>query len=82
MSEARPHPVRIIVTDDLHRNRWTVFFRFFLAIPHYIWAFLIGQAVAIAVFVNWFVLMFKAKTPGGSGCGLKMQPATSTAPAV
>jgi hypothetical protein len=65
VTEPRPHPVRIIITDDLHRSRLTAFFRFFLAIPHYIWAFLIGQAVAIAVFVNWFILMFKAKTPDG-----------------
>ncbi len=65
MSERPPHPVRIIVTDDLHRSRLTVFFRFWLAIPHYFWAFLIGQAVAIAVFANWFVLMFKGRTPEG-----------------
>lgn len=65
MSEGRPHPVRVIVTDDLHRSRLTVFFRFFLAIPHYFWAFLIGQAVAIGVFVNWFILLFKTRTPEG-----------------
>lgn len=65
MSARPPHPVRIIVTDDLHRSRLTVFFRFFIAIPHYIWALLIGQAVAIGVFVNWFILLFKGRTPEG-----------------
>ena len=63
---ARPHPVRIVVTDDnLSRSRLTVFFRLFLAIPHYIWAFLIGLVVALLVFVNWFILLIKARTPDG-----------------
>jgi hypothetical protein len=60
-----PLPVRIVVTDDLDRSRLTVFFRLFLAIPHYLWAFLIGGAVGIAVFVNWFVLLIRARTPQG-----------------
>jgi hypothetical protein len=59
------HPVRIVVTDDLHRSRLTVFFRLFLAIPHYIWAALIGMAVFVGVFVNWFILLVKARTPQG-----------------
>lgn len=33
----RDHPIRLIVTDDLRRGRWTVFFRLLLAFPHYIW---------------------------------------------
>jgi hypothetical protein len=60
-----PYPVRIVVTDDLVRSRLTVFFRAFLAIPHYIWALLIGTVVALLVFVNWFVLLVKARTPDG-----------------
>ncbi len=59
------HPVRIVVTDDLRRSRWTVFFRAFLAIPHYFWAFLIGSAVAFAVFANWWILLVKGQTPRG-----------------
>jgi Domain of unknown function (DUF4389) len=62
---SQPHPVRIVVTDDLHRSRLTVFFRLFLAIPHYIWAFLIGSAVAVCVFANWFILLVKGRTPDG-----------------
>jgi hypothetical protein len=63
---ARPHPVRIVVRDDdLTRSRLTVFFRLFLAIPHYIWAFLIGSVVAVIVFVNWFILLVKGRTPDG-----------------
>ena len=62
---APPHPVRIVVTDDLRRSRLTVFFRLFLAIPHYLWAILIGSVVGICVFANWFVLLVKGQTPDG-----------------
>ena len=55
--------MRIVVTDDLQRSRLTVFFRVFLAIPHYIWALLIGTAVGVCVFVNWFILLIKGRTP-------------------
>ena len=40
-----PHPVRLVVEDDLQRNRLTVFFRLLLAIPHFIWIFLWSIAV-------------------------------------
>jgi hypothetical protein len=65
MSSRAPHPVRIVVTDDLQRSRLTVFFRLFLAIPHYVWAVLIGTAVSVCVFVNWFILLIKGRTPDG-----------------
>ncbi len=61
----QPYPVRIVVTDDLVRSRLTVFFRAILAIPHYIWAFLLGTVVALLVFVNWFILLVKARAPDG-----------------
>ncbi len=32
-----PHPIRLVVADDLRRSRLTVFFRLLLAIPHLIW---------------------------------------------
>ena len=31
------HPIHLVVTDDLSRNRLTVFFRAILVIPHLIW---------------------------------------------
>lgn len=63
--ERRPFPVRLVVTDDLHRSRLTVFFRLFLAIPHYLWLGLLGSVVVLLVFVNWFIVLFKAQTPQG-----------------
>ncbi len=65
MTDRPPHPIRIIVTDDLRRSRLTVFFRFFLAIPHLFWAGLLGSAVTIGVFFNWFIVLVKGKTPDG-----------------
>jgi len=57
--------VRLVVTDDLRRSRLTVFFRLLLAIPHYFWISLIGVVFALLVFVNWFILLFVARTPQG-----------------
>ena len=39
-----PHPIRLILSDDLSRTRLTVFFRLILAIPHLIWLGLWGIA--------------------------------------
>lgn len=60
-----PHPVRLVVTDDLRRSRLTVFFRAFIAIPHYLWAAVLSTAVFFGVFANWFILLVKGTTPDG-----------------
>ena len=50
-----PHPIHLVVTDDLQRSRLTVFFRLLLVIPHLIWLALWGIAVCFAVIVAWIV---------------------------
>ena len=60
-----PHPIHLVVTDDLQRNRLTVFFRLFLAIPHFIWLLLWGIAVWFAVVAAWFVGIFTGRVPDG-----------------
>jgi len=55
------HPVRLVVEDDLRRNRLTVFFRLILAIPHLIWAFLWTIAVFFASIANWFVTLIAGR---------------------
>jgi hypothetical protein len=60
-----PHPVRLVVTDDLHRSRLTVFFRLLLAIPHLIWVGLWGIAVFFVLLVNWFATLVKGRSPDG-----------------
>ncbi|MFL5912591.1 MAG: DUF4389 domain-containing protein [Gaiellaceae bacterium] len=59
------HAVTLVVTDDLQRNRLTVFFRLVLAIPHYIWLFLWGIAAAVVLLIAWFAALFTGRVPTG-----------------
>src|SRR5215218_6969484 len=59
------HPVRIVVSDDLQRNRLTVFFRLILAIPHFIWVALWAVIAVLAGIVNWFATLFTGRSPDG-----------------
>lgn len=64
-AEGPAHPIRLVVTDDLARNRLTVFFRLLLVIPHGIWLSLWGIAVILAVIVGWFAALFTGRLPDG-----------------
>ncbi len=59
------HPVRIVVSDDLQRNRLTVFFRLILAIPHFVWVTLWAVIAILAAIVNWFATLFTGRSPDG-----------------
>ena len=59
------HPIRLIVNDDLQRNRLTVFFRLILAIPHILWAYLWAVIAILAWIVNWFATLFMGRSPDG-----------------
>jgi Domain of unknown function (DUF4389) len=65
VSPATQHPIRLIVNDDLQRNRLTVFFRLILAIPHFLWLTLWGVIAALAWVVNWFATLFMGRSPDG-----------------
>jgi hypothetical protein len=43
--------------DDLRRSRLTVFFRFLLTIPHFIWWYLWSLLVEIVFVLNWIVAL-------------------------
>jgi hypothetical protein len=60
-----PHPIRLVVNDDLQRTRLTVFFRLILAIPHFLWATLWGAVAVLAGLVNWFATLFTGRSPDG-----------------
>lgn len=62
---AAQHPIRLVITDDLQRNRLTVFFRLLLVIPHLIWLALWGIAVWFAVVAAWFVGIVTGRIPDG-----------------
>jgi Domain of unknown function (DUF4389) len=59
------HPIRLVVHDDLHRNRLTVFFRAILAIPLLLWVILWGVIANLAWIVNWFATLFMGRSPEG-----------------
>src|SRR5881227_1251566 len=59
------HPIRLVVNDDLQRNRLTVFFRILLAIPHIIWFVLWGIVALLAWIANWFATLIKGRSPEG-----------------
>jgi hypothetical protein len=60
-----PHPIRLVVTDDLRRNRLTVFFRLLLVIPHLIWLALWTLVSLLLAFVGWIVAIFMGRLPDG-----------------
>jgi Domain of unknown function (DUF4389) len=62
---APQHPIRLVVNDDLQRNRLTVFFRLILAIPHLLWLTLWGVITLLAYIVNWFATLFTGRSPEG-----------------
>jgi hypothetical protein len=62
---APDHPVRISCDDDLRRSRLTVFFRFFLWLPHLVWLILWGVVNLFAVVANWFVTLFTGRPAAG-----------------
>ena len=59
------HPVRLLVDDDLHRSRLTVFFRLLLAIPHFIWITLWTIGVVIIGFIAWVIALVRGQLPDG-----------------
>ena len=61
----RPHPIRLVITDDLRRSRLTVFFRLLLAIPHLIWLMLWSIVVWFAAIVAWLVGLATGRVPDG-----------------
>jgi hypothetical protein len=58
-----PHPIHLVVTDDLQRSRLTVFFRLLLALPHFIWLALWAMAAFLAAFAGWVVTLFAGRLP-------------------
>lgn len=62
---AQPHPVRLVVTDDLRRSRLTVFFRLLLTIPHFFWFGLFTIGALFIAFINWWATLFMGRSPKG-----------------
>jgi hypothetical protein len=61
--DTHEHPVRLVVEDDLRRNRLTVFFRLLLAIPHLLWLFLWSIAALVVTVITWFAALVTGRPP-------------------
>jgi hypothetical protein len=60
-----PHPIHLVVTDDLERNRLTVFFRLLLVIPLLLWLTIWGIAAYLSAIVAWFAGLVMGQLPEG-----------------
>ena len=65
VAPAEQRPIRIVVGDELGRNRLTVFFRLLLAIPIFIWLTLWGIATFVVSFVMWLAVLISGQAPTG-----------------
>jgi len=63
--EPEPHPVQLVVEDDLRRSRLTVFLRLLLAIPHFVWVVVWSIAVVVVALVNWVATLAAGAPPAG-----------------
>ncbi len=59
------YPVDYDQSPPVERSRLSVFFRWPLLIPHYIWLCLYGIAAFVVLFVAWFVIIFTGRYPEG-----------------
>jgi hypothetical protein len=64
-AEQAHHPIRLVVTDDLQRNRLTAFFRLILAIPHLVWLALWSIVAILAALANWVATLISGQSPEG-----------------
>ena len=59
-----PHPIELTVTGDLTRSRATVFFRYFLVIPHAIVVYVWRILAALTALVAWPIALVIGRVPG------------------
>jgi hypothetical protein len=57
------YPITIGLEYEERLSRLTTFFRFFMAIPHYICLYGLGIAAAVVVFISWWSILFTARYP-------------------
>jgi hypothetical protein len=60
-----PYPLKLDVQPVEEHNRLTTFFRFILAIPHFIVLFFLGIAAFLLTIVAWFAILITGEYPAG-----------------
>jgi hypothetical protein len=59
----KPHPFRLVNSDDLKRSRLTVLVRLLLVIPHAIWLTLYALVALFVTIFNWFATLITGRPP-------------------
>lgn len=59
------YPVVYHQSPPVERNRLTVFFRWIIVIPHFIWAMFYGIGAFFVVAIAWFAILFTGRYPAG-----------------
>jgi hypothetical protein len=60
------YPVRLLAEGQVEgRNQLTVFFRYFMLIPHIIVLYFVGLAAAVVILISWLAALFTGSVPAG-----------------
>jgi len=62
---AGPYPLDLRIVSAEHYNRWAVFFRIILVIPHVVVLFFLEIAQAFVTLLAWFAILFTGQYPAG-----------------
>jgi hypothetical protein len=62
---AGEYSVQLTITPAEHYNRWSVFFRSILVIPHLIVLYFLFIAMWVVTFIAWFAILFTKRYPVG-----------------
>jgi hypothetical protein len=57
-------PLRLVLTDDLRRGRGSVFFRWWFAVPFFLWLSLWSIVAFFAALLNWLATLLLGRSPG------------------
>lgn len=59
------YPISFLIDPPARQNRWTVFFRVILAIPHIIILNFLQIALRVVSLIAWFAILFVGRYPAG-----------------
>jgi hypothetical protein len=62
---AGSYPVDVEIAAPERQNRWTVGFRFVLAVPAFLVSSALSTALWVAAFLGWFAALFTGRMPDG-----------------
>jgi hypothetical protein len=60
----KQYSIMVSISYKERLSRLTTFFRYVMAIPHFICLWALGVAAGVAVFLSWWWILFTARYPG------------------